>query len=115
MTEYVEAKEEVGLEKEFANASENPESITTLCREFNLEISTINSKYNEGKWKYLGSTQHRCIECNSKPQLFFAEYVKSQEEFAVVCTRCEVIRDEDVYGTSDINEILEELEISRRS
>ena len=115
MTEYVETKEERENEKEFTSASENPESIATLCRDFNLEISTINAKYNEGKWKYLGSTQHRCIECNSKPQLFFTEYIKSQEEFAVVCTRCEVIRDESVYGTADIDEILEELEISRRS
>lgn len=115
MTEHVEAKEQTMLEGDNTYALNNPNSIPTLCKDFNIDISTVNSKFNEGKWKYLGSTQHRCIECNSKPQLFFVEIQKKQEEFAFVCMRCEVIRDEEVYENEDIDEILEELEISRRN
>jgi DNA helicase IV len=111
MTEYAEEPEN-DVERNLIGASLNPLSVPTLCRNFGIEISTINQNHSSGKWKYLGSTQSRCIDCGSKPQLFFGE-IELQERYAIVCTRCEVIRDEVEYEPQAINEILDELEITK--
>jgi hypothetical protein len=112
MNEYVEG-EEKGETLEIPSASDNPTSIPSLCKNFGLEISTVSQKFNIGEWKYLGSTQSRCYECGSKPQLFFTETNSKSDEFALVCTRCEVIREDSNYEQEVIDGILQELEIAR--
>lgn len=89
--------------------SENMYSIPRLCSQFGLSISTINRKFHEGTWSYLGSTQNRCLECGSKPQLFFSDEQRAPNSFATVCMTCEIIRDEMDYGQETIQEILSEL------
>jgi hypothetical protein len=110
MSEYVEVKIESTSHDDFSAASKNPLSIPSLCTNFGIDISTINRNHSSGEWKYLGSTQRRCVDCGSKPQLFFGE-IKVQDRYAIVCTRCEVIRDETEYETQAVTEILKELEI----
>lgn len=99
-------------EEDFTAASDNPLSIPSLCMNFGIEISTINQSHSSGRWKYLGSTQSRCIDCGSKPQLFFGQ-IENQDSYAIVCTRCEVIRDDEEYESDTVSDILDELEISK--
>jgi hypothetical protein len=99
-------------EEDFTAASDNPLSIPSLCTNFGIEISTINQSHSSGRWKYLGSTQIRCIDCGSKPQLFFGQ-IEIRDSYAIVCTRCEVIRDDQEYESDTVSDILVELEISK--
>lgn len=112
MSDYAEETIGDDVQKEFISALNNPLSIPSLCVNFGIEISTINQNHSSDRWKYLGSTQCRCIDCGSKPQLFFGQ-IESENKYAIVCTRCEVIRDDQEYESTTVSDILEELEISR--
>ena len=112
MSDYAEETNQDKAEEIFTTASDNPLSIPSLCTNFGIEISTINQTHNSGRWKYLGSTQSRCIECGSKPQLFFGQ-IEIQNSYAIVCTRCEVIRNDQEYESDTVSDILDELEISK--
>lgn len=112
MNDYAEENMKDVLEEKFTAASDNPLSIPSLCTNFGIEISTINQSHSSGRWKYLGSTQSRCIDCGSKPQLFFGQ-IEIQKSYAIVCTRCEVIRDDQEYESETLSEIFLELEISK--
>lgn len=110
ISEYIEDQDEENNESN-SGLSENIHSIPRLCSQFGLSISTINRKFHEGTWSYLGSTQNRCLECGSKPQLFFSEKQHVPNTFATVCMTCEIIRDETDYGQETIQGILSELGI----
>jgi len=111
LSDFVPELESEDLQDEFELNFDNPTSIPSLCREFRIELSTVDNNHNSSGWKYRGFTQSRCIECGSKPQMFFKKYseVKVTHK-ALVCTRCEVIRGEDFYESSTMDAILKELE-----
>ena len=111
LSDFVPELESEDLQDEFELNFDNPTSIPSLCREFRIELSTVDNNHNSSGWKYRGFTQSRCIECGSKPQMFFTKNseVKVTHK-ALVCTRCEVIRGEDFYESSTMDAILKELE-----
>lgn len=108
MSDYAE-KDDIGNPANGVGFLHNAYSVPSLCSQFGLNVSTINPKFHEGVWRYLGSTQSRCLECGSKPQLFFGEEMEAGNYFATVCLNCEVIRGDTDYEKQIIEEILAEL------
>lgn len=111
ISEFVEPLEE---EKEVSQEefSDSPFSVTALCRELNIDVSTTDTSFITGTWKYCGSTQARCVDCGTKPQHVFDKQKEVLDSFAIVCERCAVIRDSNSYDSETVDQILMELDIS---
>lgn len=107
---------ETNQDRNLLSALENPTSIPSLCDAVGVSVSTTNSKHSDNGWISHGSTQVRCIECASKPQLFFTRHVIGKDFHfgALVCMTCEIIRDEDYYSADDMLEVFSELDVQNQ-
>jgi hypothetical protein len=112
---------EISIDEPKEVAGQHDVSISELCKKYNLHLQSSKERFNQGNWFFLGFTQVKCINCDTKPQYIFRRHYvieNSGEEkvyhyWGIVCSKCESILDGSSYPRWLLDKIAEELDASK--
>jgi DNA helicase IV len=92
------------------------------CANFDIFIPDGDSRFSQGYWFFIGTSQLGCSECHTKPLYIFRRHYASSSSgnlkishlWALVCTSCLTISDKKRFEESEIIYVETELSMEKQ-